>query len=280
MCIRDSYTCAPVCGDGRRVGAESCDDGAAVGGDGCSANCLVEPGWQCSGGSVRSTDNCTTACGDGVRAGPEVCDDGNQVDFDGCSENCDAIEHGFTCGGGSPTSADSCSPCDATCATCQGAAANECTACAASSPFRSGWQDGAGACAADCTALGRWGLTTSFDSTVSESTCELCSHLCKTCSGPNATACLSCDTASGAPFLHSSQCLAQCPSVGFYALIEQETGSGSCLPCDPSCSECTGPSSTSCSSCHPMFPYFQRVPFQSGACLASCPNGSFANSRE
>ena len=47
--------CSPVCGDGRRIGwsshAEGCDDNNTVSGDGCSAECAVEPGFECVGGS-------------------------------------------------------------------------------------------------------------------------------------------------------------------------------------------------------------------------------------
>lgn len=261
------YTCEPLCGDGLRVGGENCDDGAQADGDGCSAACVEETGWKCTGGSVRSSDNCTTVCGDGLRAGVEVCDDGNRVDFDGCSMDCDAIEEGFTCGDGGPASADMCQACDSSCATCRGASQISCTSCAASSPFRSGWQRGF-ACVADCTPLGAWGQAST------PPVCSPCSPLCGTCSGPDSTQCLSCDVASVTPFLQSSQCVAQC-NENAYALMLQDTGM--CMPCDTTCKECSGPSSTDCSSCSSSFPFFQRVPFQSGACVAACDSGSFAD---
>jgi cysteine-rich repeat protein len=80
-------SCAPVCGDGARVGREvwqdACDDGNATPGDGCSSSCAVEPGWWCDAPGA-----CRAVCGDGVRVGPEACDDGNTVDGDGCSSSC------------------------------------------------------------------------------------------------------------------------------------------------------------------------------------------------
>jgi cysteine-rich repeat protein len=74
----------PVCGNGLVDGAESCDDHNTSDGDGCSANCLVEAGFVCTGGT--HCHNLT--CGDGYRDSPEGCDDGNTVDGDGCSSTC------------------------------------------------------------------------------------------------------------------------------------------------------------------------------------------------
>lgn len=56
-----SAQCAPICGDGLRLGAEVCDDGNAAAGDGCSATCdAVEAGFACSGGSASSKDACAS----------------------------------------------------------------------------------------------------------------------------------------------------------------------------------------------------------------------------
>ena len=178
--------CSPDCGDGRRLGTEECDDGDVTSGDGCSATCVVEPGWVCAGGSVRTNDTCRTVCGDGQKAGNEACDDGNRVAFDGCSMNCDAIESGFACVGGNATAPDSCTACATSCATCIGPAATECTSCAVNSPFRSNWSTEVGSCVADCTPLGSWG-----DDSVQPSVCLPCSTSCGTCSGANASDCLS-----------------------------------------------------------------------------------------
>ena len=51
-------SCAPVCGDGRRVGSEKCDDGNRLSLDGCDTGCAIEPGYTCSGGSSTSNDKC------------------------------------------------------------------------------------------------------------------------------------------------------------------------------------------------------------------------------
>lgn len=62
--------CEPICGDGRLVPKdhlpmydprEQCDDGNRRSGDGCSADCRVEPGYVCTGGSPTSNDACQKA---------------------------------------------------------------------------------------------------------------------------------------------------------------------------------------------------------------------------
>ena len=62
----------------------------------------------------------------------------------------------------------------------------------------------------------------------------------------------------------TGRCKASCPSA-FYA-----DPSGECLPCDPSCAECTGPGATSCSSCDPIG---GASHLRAGACVDSCGDG-------
>jgi cysteine-rich repeat protein len=50
--------CEEICGDGLNYGINECDDGNLESGDGCSNDCKVEPGWTCSGGSIKSKDSC------------------------------------------------------------------------------------------------------------------------------------------------------------------------------------------------------------------------------
>lgn len=102
--------CTDKCGDGFvwfRPNDKYCDDGDNGNSDGCSANCQVEPGFECSGGSPYSKDVCKEICGDGKNMGFNECDDGNTVDGDGCSSTCE-IEEGFTCTGGNEKCKDTC----------------------------------------------------------------------------------------------------------------------------------------------------------------------------
>ena len=71
MCIRDSalpldYSCAPVCGDGKKVAEEACDNGNAVG---CSANCQVDKGYTCSTVDSNGKLICKPICGDSIKVG-------------------------------------------------------------------------------------------------------------------------------------------------------------------------------------------------------------------
>jgi cysteine-rich repeat protein len=77
-------TCAPACGDGRLVGAETamgrCDDNNRASGDGCSDMCTIESGFTCTG----APSACAAVCGDSMRVGAEVCDDGNLMTETAC----------------------------------------------------------------------------------------------------------------------------------------------------------------------------------------------------
>ena len=50
--------CVEICGDRRKITTE-CDDGNTFNGDGCSAECSVEEGYNCEGGSPGNPDTCT-----------------------------------------------------------------------------------------------------------------------------------------------------------------------------------------------------------------------------
>lgn len=80
--------CYETCGDGINLGLVWCDDGNNESGDGCDANCHVERGYSCSGGTTTSRDVCTEVCGDGVDHFYYPCDDGNLLNGDGCSSTC------------------------------------------------------------------------------------------------------------------------------------------------------------------------------------------------
>lgn len=54
--VEASY-CSEKCGDGKRFELD-CDDGNTRSGDGCNANCEVEKGWICQGGSSIRASTC------------------------------------------------------------------------------------------------------------------------------------------------------------------------------------------------------------------------------
>ena len=101
----------PSCGDGivESGSGETCDDGNRIGGDGCSANCRVEPSWNCP----LACSPCVplVVCGNAVRQTGEGCDDGNTHSGDGCSATC-GVETGWLCSPSDfndPSSKSSCS---------------------------------------------------------------------------------------------------------------------------------------------------------------------------
>jgi len=251
-------TCIPICGDGRNVpwsALDECDDNNTLAGDGCSANCTIEVGYECSGGSMTSQDSCASVCGDGLQVGSEGCDDGNRVSLDGCSANC-AIEAGFTCSGGSAASRDVCVACAESCATCSGPLATECTTCAASYPFF----DSPGSCLASCLPIGKYAD--------SSSVCQPCGATCGTCTGPTSSDCASCASAD-TPFLHSSMCVAECPSIGTFSGVVGSVAT--CVTCESSCLTCGGPGSTDCLSCA------SDKYYDAGTCVDACPSGKYAD---
>ena len=93
-----------------RIGAEVWDDCNLNSGDGWSSACLVETGFQCSGGTPTTRDTWHDIWGDGIivyKTGTN-CDDGNIISDDGCSSIC-SVERGWDCTGGSISSPDHCS---------------------------------------------------------------------------------------------------------------------------------------------------------------------------
>ncbi len=253
-------TCSPICGDGIRIpwiALDECDDNNTISNDGCSANCTIEAGFECEGGSLTSSDECASICGDGLRVGEESCDDGSRLSFDGCDEHC-AIEDGFTCSGGSATSSDTCVPCHASCATCSGPTAANCVTCATAFPFF----DAPGSCLASCLPVGKYADPTAV--------CQPCDESCGTCNGATESDCLSCASTS-APFLRNGTCVAECPSVGTFSATVGTVAS--CLACDMTCLTCSGAGSTDCLSC----PATDTPYFDEGTCVEACPSGKYAD---
>ena len=88
--IHIASQCKPIWGDGVLISSdEGCDDGNLYDGDGWTEECVVETGWDCTGGSMTSTDVWEEICQDGLVVGSEKCDDKNAINGDGCDINCE-----------------------------------------------------------------------------------------------------------------------------------------------------------------------------------------------
>jgi len=102
----------------------------------------------------------------------------------------------------------------------------------------------------------------------------ICHPSCGTCSGPAANQCTACKTAANTPGFGYTE------SFNFNGDRRQGDGAyldnGSCLPCDNSCEQCSGPSSSQCTSCY----YGNRYPsmiLASGSCnKRECGPGSWS----
>ena len=124
-----------------------------------------------------------------------------------------------------------CTACDSSCQTCNGSNATSCLSCKAGTYLLASNNS----CVA-CTAAGYYQNTTNQQ-------CGTCDSSCQTCSGSNATSCLSCKT--GMYLLASNNSCVSCNVAGYY----QNTTSQQCTACDSSCQTCNGSNATSCLSC-------------------------------
>jgi len=74
-----------------------CDDGNKNDNQGCLYDCSgFITGWNCSAGSLFSSDFCLPICGDGIEVLTESCDDGIN-DNKGCLQDCLGINPKYEC---------------------------------------------------------------------------------------------------------------------------------------------------------------------------------------
>ncbi|KAM9360686.1 proprotein convertase subtilisin/kexin type 5-like [Symphorus nematophorus] len=166
-----------------------------------------------------------------------------------CVESCSESHFGNT-------STMVCERCDPSCSRCWGRGNRNCLSC------REGYVylRQQGQCLHDCPP--------SYYQDSLSMTCHKCHPTCKTCSDEGALACESCYDGFK---LMGGICNSQC-FVGFYA-VSQESESKSdepiCNTCDPSCSDCRGPSVWNCTRCPAL-----QILSDDGRCLSCCGNES------
>jgi hypothetical protein len=97
-----------------------------------------------------------------------------------------------------------------------------------------------------CTACGTCASGTYLESYcrgTSPSVCKPCSDSdCSQCAGPGTGMCMQCGNGK---FLHEGICMSTCPVRGTYA----DTADMTCKHCHPACKACSGPATTSCTTC-------------------------------
>ncbi|KAM6945052.1 proprotein convertase subtilisin/kexin type 5-like [Lycodopsis pacificus] len=161
-----------------------------------------------------------------------------------CVETCSESHFGNT-------STMVCDRCDPSCSQCWGRGNRNCLSCREGYVYLRQW----GQCLPSCPP--------SFYQRGRSNNCHNCHPTCKTCSDGGALACQSCY--EGYKFM-GGICQSQC-LVGYYAASkgsESESEKPNCKACDPSCIDCRGPGTWSCTVC----PALQIL--SDGRCLSCC----------
>jgi cysteine-rich repeat protein len=213
-------TCVPSCGNGTLDVTETCDDGNTMSGDGCTANCALEPGYQCPTPGVSCVDidecatgmdNCSTnATCTNAPAGTFTCT--CNAGFVGDGVTCVECNSSADCSGGEVcnTSSNTCVACldtaggagqDSGCGAgtpiCQGAGTAG-AACVACLDDTTGLQDtGCGASAPACDVSSGAGVCVSCEDSTMSGTDNGCAAGTPACVGSGvALMCVECERTS------------------------------------------------------------------------------------
>jgi proprotein convertase subtilisin/kexin type 5 len=100
--------------------------------------------------------------------------------------------------------------------------------------------------------------------------CDYCNSSCVTCTGPDSSSCISCNTASFKILTNvtGGYCLASCPTIAYF------TSGTICLACDTTCYTCSGIGSNQCTSCLTGL-FLSLVTTSAGYCRYVCPQSSY-----
>ncbi|CAG9317242.1 unnamed protein product [Blepharisma stoltei] len=212
----------------------------------CASNQFIS-----SGSCVNCDSSCLT-CSGSSSSQCLSCASGYTLVSGTCAANCQTGQYRDT-----PTT---CKTCDSSCYTCSGSSST-CISCSSTLVLYNSQ------CVSSCPEA-------TYNSGTS---CISCDTSCATCNGGTNLNCVTC--ASGYPYRDSTgKCVASCPNLlvpsqnlcvdfcptNYYASNSQ------CLPCDPSCSGCTGAGASNCAGCSNSYLY-------NGACYATCPSNTFVS---
>ena len=133
--------------------------------------------------------------------------------------------------------------CAATCATCDGPAPTDCTACAAGRHL-------SGRACLPCATCAPGTFTAAACTPTRDTACAACDPSCATCEGPGPTRCATCPAAT---FASAGACVActRCADGAYVSAACAPTSDTACAACDPSCARCDGPGAAACLSCPP-----------------------------
>ncbi|KAI9462527.1 insulin-like growth factor binding protein [Russula earlei] len=231
----------------------------------CSISCSACSGptsnncTACIVGQFFLGGNCVTTDGNGVCAGSSMIGNNNKGECDSCPSKCTSCGipnfnvsssinqvqctgclPGFVLSNGqcvqscpsgtflSPKDNLTCTACSSQCGTCVGAA-DFCLTCNGSQ-LASGGQ-----CVSSCPS--------NANAIATAGTCTVCHPDCATCSGTSFNQCSSCPPER--PVLSNGRCLPTCSQKEEFF----DRASGSCQPCDSTCSSCSGAGPSNCLAC-------------------------------
>ncbi|KAJ7494424.1 insulin-like growth factor binding protein [Mycena galericulata] len=243
--------------------------------------CACNPGWvtaangtacaKCASGFfATSTGDCKvcqlgcTSCADGtgdcLACGAHFTQDQN--DATKCT-TVPTTAAGVACPDGSFSDGTNCVACSASCDTCSGPTSNDCTLCPTSHYLTNN-----GTCVSASSTGVCDGSNLIADNNKGE--CDTCGAKCTTCeiAGFNVASTvdqLKCTGCLKGSVLSAGQCIDSCPTGTFLSPTDNVT----CTACDPSCSTCSG-SSTTCLTC----PSNQLA--SNGKCISTCPSNTFS----
>jgi peptidoglycan/xylan/chitin deacetylase (PgdA/CDA1 family) len=217
VCANCNATCATCTGAGTNA-CSSCSAGRWLNGTTCSTCSTCGAGtWQ----SAACTTTSNTVCSP-------------------CTTCSAGTYQTAACGGTSDTA---CAACNATCATCNGAGSNACTSCSLPRYL-------SGTSCATCATCPAGKYEATACTPTSNTVCSNCDGTCATCTGAGSNACASCNAGR---WLNGTACslCSSCPAGTYQTAACTTTVDTQCAPCDPSCSNCTGPNPDQCAACPP-----------------------------
>ncbi|KCV68135.1 TKL protein kinase [Fonticula alba] len=247
--------CGSTCPPGQHVGAARCEECSApcslCAGPGPDACLVCAPGFRWLGPPPPQpqpdTGGTCVACAEGCHA----CTDARCL---ACAAGLLLTDGGAcvaACPAGFFSNGESCQPCDVSCRTCAGGAADQCTDCGAGLELVEA-APGVGTCVSGCPE-GQY---------PAGGACLPCDAACATCNGPTDKDCWRCTGA----ILQDTECVQAC-AAGHFAAGDR------CLACHASCEACTGSRSTDCTACPAGL-----LPLPAGQspmrCVPACPVGS------
>ena len=246
-CTQCDLSCA-TCDGPSSSNCTSCVALEYLSGGVCSSCTTCDPGWFASAACSATADTVCTQCD----ASCATCSGDTASDCTGCAAG-KYLDGGVcktcsSCGAGTyqatactATANTVCPACEASCVTCNGATASDCTGCAGGKYLNGG-------VCSTCSSCGAGTYQATACTATANTVCPACEASCATCSGGTASDCTSC---AAGKYLNGGVCSTclSCAAGTYQATACTATANAVCTACDASCATCNGPSATSCTSC-------------------------------